>query len=132
MVRSTEEERVYGETRSGAIQGSGPRSPGRHARRCTASCRRPQYLNLPQPALQLVPTRENAAHHSSRLRSACGGPRTRYFTFFARQSSCPSCRKTVPVTRSAASTMNASSACMLTSGLNQANSRGDCGINSTG
>jgi len=31
MVRSTEEERVYGETRSGAIQGLGPRSPVRHA-----------------------------------------------------------------------------------------------------
>jgi len=102
MVRSTEEARVYGETRSGAIQGWGEvvgsarRRNGRLAAvangrlggrprtrrlcttsrqislsrtviksgvpvRCTASCRRPQCLNLPQPALQLVPTRENAA-----------------------------------------------------------------------
>jgi hypothetical protein len=31
MVRPIEEERVYGETRSDAIHGLGPRSPVRHA-----------------------------------------------------------------------------------------------------
>jgi hypothetical protein len=54
MVRSTEKERVYGETRSDAIQGLG-----------RASWRDPQCLNLPQPTLQLIPTRENAAHQPS-------------------------------------------------------------------
>ena len=41
MVRSTEEERVYGETRSGAIQGLGPRSPVRHAAATDGSPRWP-------------------------------------------------------------------------------------------
>lgn len=102
MMRSTEEERVYGETRSGAtrgaeVAGSAHRRNGRWPRwpmaawwspsrrclrtkarqvslsstvnksgvpiRCTASCHRPQRLKLPKPALQLVPTRESAAHH---------------------------------------------------------------------
>ena len=54
IVRATEKERVYGETRSDAIQGLG-----------RASWRDPQCLNLPQPALQLIPTRENAAHQPS-------------------------------------------------------------------
>src|SRR6188474_3107450 len=36
MVRSTEEERVYGETRSDAIHGLGPGSPVRHAAQRTA------------------------------------------------------------------------------------------------
>ena len=43
MVRSTEEERVYGETRSGAIQGLGPRAPVRHAAATDGSPRWPTF-----------------------------------------------------------------------------------------
>src|SRR5688500_17384976 len=110
MVRSIEEERVYGETRWDVIQwvglsvpGSARRRNGRFAavangrlggrpcaRRSRTTARlvslsrrvdksgapvkrhgimRPQYLNLPQPALQLVPTRENAARRGPRIAS---------------------------------------------------------------
>ena len=49
MVRSTEESECT--VRLGRAQSRGG----------PASFRRPQYLNLPQPALQLVPTGENAS-----------------------------------------------------------------------
>jgi hypothetical protein len=55
-VRSTEEERVYGETRSGAIQGW-----AQIAGSAPAPCCRPPCPNLPQPFVKLVPIIEGAS-----------------------------------------------------------------------